>query len=353
MRDNVVEELRQIQPDNEAKQKMVDILKRFHAEDEADFMDEDASEESTLSEETIEKILSGGEVSIDDLSAEEKKRFQRAVASGELSKMIEPWEPWWLKPSVRTLSLSQEGSQLVQPLVNQQKAAVSSHEDLESNDSTEIPSGPETPLPPLRKLCSQQPSPLVVVNLIDIIYSYCFTLRLYNGDWHMDAEGSAMVLLSVSSVLGSGRQPETVREALCLCLEQTCSPAYKHMGGFQFGLGLIDDLMTLLSHGGSALICSLCDLQRLIQAGGRDLRSEKRDRPKRGGVSNKLKHAERKVFFMMCWVHEQQGEAWSSLADIVRADKASAVDFRGRKSNFREMEQRAEGMDKLLIEEVA
>lgn len=31
-------------------------------------------------------------VSFDDLSAKEKKLFQRAIASGVLSKMIEPWK---------------------------------------------------------------------------------------------------------------------------------------------------------------------------------------------------------------------------------------------------------------------
>ncbi|KAK9275238.1 hypothetical protein L1049_022500 [Liquidambar formosana] len=87
MRENVVEELRHMQPDDETKRKMLDILKRFHSEEDADSMDED---DSSLSEETIQKILSGGEVNFDDLSPEEKKRFQRAVASGELSKMIEP-----------------------------------------------------------------------------------------------------------------------------------------------------------------------------------------------------------------------------------------------------------------------
>ncbi|XWS61555.1 hypothetical protein CRYUN_Cryun07bG0135300 [Craigia yunnanensis] len=81
---------------------MLEILKRFHSEEEADPSDEDV-DDSTLSDETIQKILLGGEVNFADLSLEEKKRFQRAVASGELSKMIEPWDPWWLKPVARTI----------------------------------------------------------------------------------------------------------------------------------------------------------------------------------------------------------------------------------------------------------
>ncbi|KAI7994795.1 Zinc finger HIT domain-containing protein 2 [Camellia lanceoleosa] len=348
MRENVVEEMRQLQPDDENKQKMLDILKRFHSEEEMDNMDED---DSTLSEETIQKILSGYEISVDDLSAEEKKHFQRAVASGELSKLIEPWEPWWLKPSARTISLSREGTQLVQPVAKQETVA-SPPDDLGSDQSYEIPPGPETPLPPISKLSPTEPSPLLAVHLVDIIYSYCFTLRLYNGDWQSDPIGSATVVLSVSSVLGQGGQPEIVLEAVSHCLEQTCSPAFRHMGGLQFGLGVLDDVISLLSLGGSALVCLLCDLQRLIQAAEGELKSEKPWKSKKSEMRGKLKLAERKVYFIMCWVHEQPGEAWSSLAAIVKAEKSSTMEFGGSKGVNLRMESKVETRGKALIEEV-
>ncbi|XP_042482411.1 zinc finger HIT domain-containing protein 2-like [Macadamia integrifolia] len=41
MRENVVEEFRQLQPNDETKRKMLDILKRLHTEEEMDDMDED------------------------------------------------------------------------------------------------------------------------------------------------------------------------------------------------------------------------------------------------------------------------------------------------------------------------
>ncbi|KAK4848723.1 hypothetical protein QYF36_016551 [Acer negundo] len=346
MRENVVDEMRQMKSNDQTKQKMLDILKRFHSEEEVDVMDED---ESTLSEETIQKVLSGGRVNFDDLSADEKKLFQRAMASGELSKMIEPWEPWWLKPSARTISLSKQGTQLVQP-VPKQEASVPSDEDLESNESGEIPPGPETPLHPVSKLSSTEPSPLLAVHLVDIIYSYCFTLRVYNGDWQSDALGSALMVLSVSSVLGHGEQPETIREALSYCLEQTCS-SYKHMGGLKFGLAIIDDVVSLLSLGSSALVCSLCDLQRLIQAGEKDLKSDKTRKLRKLEIRSKLKLAERKIYFIMCWVHEQLGEAWSSSATILRAEKISFADYGDSKGSVK-MESKAEPRSKIMIEEI-
>ena len=41
MRENVTEELKQIQPEDESKRKMLDILKRFHLEEEMESDGED------------------------------------------------------------------------------------------------------------------------------------------------------------------------------------------------------------------------------------------------------------------------------------------------------------------------
>ncbi|KAK7308678.1 hypothetical protein VNO77_42298 [Canavalia gladiata] len=347
MKENVVQELQQMQPDEQTKNKMLDILKRFHSEEETDGMDEDSSAGSTLSEEIMEKLLSGQEISFDDLSLEEKKRFHRAIAYGELSKMIEPWDPWWSKPSARKIRLSKGGTQLVQPLSEQELA-----DDIESDESSYIPLGPEIPLPPLSRLSSKEPSPLLTVHLVDILYSYCFTLRLYNGDWRSDALGSVMVVLSVSSVLGQGMQPETVLEALCHCLEQVCSPAYRHMGGLQFGLCVIDDVISLLGLGTPALVCALCDMRRLIQEGGKEAKPEKPSKLQKDGIrSSTVKMAERKIYFIMCWVHEQPEEAWSSLAAIVRAEKTSAMEFQWS-NKAEKLNNKAKIKGKSLIEEI-
>lgn len=347
MRENVMEELQHLQPDDGSKQKMLDILKRFHSEDEADIMDED---DSLLSEETIQKVLSGNQLSFEDLSAEEKKHFQRAVASGELSKLIKPWEPWWSKPSAKYISLGQDGTQLVQPLVKED-TAVSSEDGIESDPLHDVPLGPDSPLPSVSKLSAAGPSPLLAVHLVDIMYSYCFTLRLYNGDWQSDPIGSATVLLSVSSVLGQGGLPETVLEALSHCMEQTCSPAFRHMGGLQFALGLINDTIALLHLDTPALVCMLCDLRRLIQHAEKNLKSEKSRKSKSSEIKTKLKSAERKVYFIMCWAHEQPQEAWSSIAAIVEAEKSRLVEFIGSKTSVPKM-KKVQNEGKPLIKEV-
>ncbi|XP_023733054.1 uncharacterized protein LOC111880876 [Lactuca sativa] len=335
MRDNVMEEMKQMEPADETKQKMLDILRRFHSEEEDDSMEDDGLTDASLSEETIEKIMSGVEITFDDLSTEEKKHFQRAVASGQLSKMIEPWDPWWLKPSAKTISLSPQGTQLVQPVTpNEPDPAVPS-----------VPPGPTTALPPVNTLIgSTQPSPLLPVHLVDILYSYCFTLRVYNGEWESDAVGSTVTVMSVSNVLGQGGQPETVSEAVAHCLEQACGPAFGHMGGAQFGLAVLDDVASVLDLGSDGLVCALCDLHRMIRNGMKEMKGCDME------MKRKLKGGERKVYFLMCWVHEQGGEVWSSLVGLVMAEKNVAMEYvgNGKKGDWRKEERKG----KVVIEEV-
>lgn len=322
MRENVVDELRQVRSDDQTKTKMLEILKRFHSEEEegedwgTDSITDDEGSGLTLPEEIIQKILTGDEVNIEDLSLEERKGFQRALASGELSKMIEPWKPWWLRPSARTISLGTGGTQLVQCVAEEEE------EEEEAAMVSEIPRGPDTPLLSLSKLSSTNPSPLLPLHLLDIVYSYCFTLRIYNGEWQSDSLGSATMVLTVSSVLGQNSQPESVKEVLSFCLEKTCSSAYKNLGGgLKFGLNLVDDVVHLLSLGNAALVCLLCDLHRLIHGAIEEGKSAGRD------LKKKLKLAERKVYFVMCWVNEQTPEVWAALESSVRAEKNSMVEL--------------------------
>jgi hypothetical protein len=238
--------------------------------------------------------------------------------------MIEPWTPWWEKPSARSISLGPDGSQLIRQVNAEVTAVPYPDPKTDQEDSiNEIPEGPESPLPSLKQLTRTEPSPSLAVHLVDILYSYCFTLRLYNGDWHSDPLGASTVALSMSKVMGQDAKPETVPEALTACIEETCSPAYRHTGGFRFAIGLVDDVITILSLGQNALICALCDFHRLVEVGKSMLKAEKVGKTERAQSSTKLRSAARKLFFMTCWVHEQPNEAWPSLARIVQVQKAS------------------------------
>lgn len=68
-------------------------------------------------------------------------------------------------------------------------------------------------------------SPNLVYHLADILYSYCYTMRLYNGDVSFDFDGACNVMVSISSVLGLnvGEIP-SVRYALNQCVNNAKDP---------------------------------------------------------------------------------------------------------------------------------
>lgn len=178
---------------------------------------------------------------LEDLSVSEMKAFQRAIAGGKFSHMIKPWEPWWAHPLAHTISLSKDGTPLVQPLEEvANRGALPMNLELVSQldsetgvESSEIPAPPDKPLQAIKDLAPKPPSPLLGVHLIEAVYGYCFMLRLFNGDWESDPLDAALVLLDVARILGDGASPESVGGALAECLETICSPALKHAGGYR------------------------------------------------------------------------------------------------------------------------
>lgn len=149
--------------------------------------------------------------------------------------MIEPWIPWWTHPLAHKVALTKSGTQLVQPLqVKGEASEITLSSDENLSDGSGIPAPPDTPLQAIKDLTSKQPSPLLGVHLTEAVYGYCFTLRLFNGDWESDPLDAALVLLGISKVLGDGASPESVGAALAGCLESVCSPSFKHAGGYRF-----------------------------------------------------------------------------------------------------------------------
>lgn len=70
-----------------------------------------------------------------------------------------------------------------------------------STTASALPPPPRRALPPLAALTRAQPSPLLQYHLLDLLYGYCFVLRLYNGDCSTDPGEAADVLFSLSAVL--------------------------------------------------------------------------------------------------------------------------------------------------------
>lgn len=125
-------------------------------------------DESTYAEDETDQENSGFEVS-------SNKHFN-------IQTEVEPWEAWWEKKVIANFP---------KPITT----------------------------PP------RQFSASLIFHLVDILYSYCYTMRLYNGDVSFDFEGACNVLVSISSVLelNAGELP-SVKYALNQCVNNTKDP---------------------------------------------------------------------------------------------------------------------------------
>ncbi|BBN06245.1 zinc finger HIT domain-containing protein 3 [Marchantia polymorpha subsp. ruderalis] len=390
MRENVLEGLHDLHATSEVKEKTLDMLKRLHfdeagrsiLEDESLATCDDAEAEfegdegTFFSNRTLQLIAEGRDLTLDELSEEERKAFMRSLAAGEVSHLIQPWNPWWLNPLAKTVSITKQGSRLVQPVHSSddnhsRQPEISRGDEVEEVelDFSEVPAPPSEPLSPLKKLTQKEPSPLLPVHLSEVIYAYCFTLRYYNGDWRSEPLEATLAFFSVSHVMGQAAVPESVGVAFAEALKTVCSPVFKHAGGFAFGLALFDDCAAVLQLGRACIICALADLRRMLENAKRDLElelvSSKKTEPVgnqesergselrvsstklkagplavktsrnttkiRSGRKNEMMKIEaglRKLFFMLCWTNEQMDEVFSSLAALVETEKARALETR-------------------------
>lgn len=138
-----------------------------------------------------------------------------------------------------------------------------------------IPEPLTEPLPALRSLTAAQPSPTLGWQLLDILYAYCCTMRVYHGDPRVDPAEAAATALALSASLkppeaGAGAGPASSAEtALLECL--VCAARLQLAGGGDggsraFAISVLCDVATLAAGGRPATLCALADLRRLLSA---------------------------------------------------------------------------------------
>lgn len=78
---------------------------------------------------------------------------------------------------------------------------------------------PQPLIPPPEKV-----SPLLPYHLSDILYSYCYVMRLYNGDVSFDIEGAAEAIVAISAVLYGKPDLHSVKQAISECISNSRRP---------------------------------------------------------------------------------------------------------------------------------
>lgn len=294
------------------------------------------------------------------------------MAAGQLADVVQPWDPWWTSTAAARLELGAGGT----PLVAAAEGPLASADpDAPAAPDSGLPAPPSRPLPPLSALTKALPSPLLRYQLLDLLYCYCYTLRLYNGDYAWEAAAAADVLFALSAVLAAAPSAPSSSaaggddSAACMllgCVQRACQPPVGSRDSRGLAIGVLADVAAVLQLGRAVVLTALMDTSRLVEAarqqleegsGGSSSRSRQVGirwtvclRGAAGGcwtgcggcyaapaghpppplpaqplqeqkeLRRLLVAAERKLLFFLSWANEQPGELYELLALAAAAE---------------------------------
>jgi hypothetical protein len=288
----------------------------FHESDQED--DDDGESSLGISVKTLERLRlkaeSGQSVDVTDLTDRERKDFERAAASGDLSREVETWNPWWL---------TREGNEIIATSSGQRVVAESGEFASSadgSEDGTGIPPLPAQALPSSRSLVRRQaPSHSVRWHVLETMCTYCMVQRYFNGDWTCDEAHAIAVLLRVSSALAAGlegapaKAASTSRSALRGCLERS---QQEQLGLKPFsGTAALRDTCALHGCGRGGVLAALEHIRRLFERQASKQTSSECKRKRREAAQ-----VERKLFFMQAYANDMVDSDFRELSEKVAAE---------------------------------
>jgi len=223
-----VDALKNTKASKEDRLQIMQVLRKFQEEEDHDV---DGMYEELESMDLDDPDL------FDKLPKHLQQDFARALREGQIDANVPIWDPWWL---LDDQTLVQEITDTPQP-----KA---------------IP-WPSEELPPLSSMIKREPSIKLYNNLLDILYAYAYTWRLYNGDPTGDAVSTVSCILQLSKVLSDG----IVYDAGFLAIEEAIASSRNPLvhTSLDFSLHVLTDILHILKCK-SHLVGALWDIYRFM-----------------------------------------------------------------------------------------
>jgi len=287
-KENVEHELKLQNSSKDDKQKIQSILNKMNKE-------EDLSEEDD--EELNDKLFDAlqnvnlDDLTLDQLPPELQAKFKHDIIEGKIQ--VNGWIPWW-----KTHNLT-ENSKI------QEITKVSNEE----NTNTTIPLI-LSPIPPLNTLTKATPSSLLRFNLINILYSYAFAFKLFNGDTTDSNVELLSIILDISTVLSTNNVFQSLQSAIEKSIEFSLKPSI--LNNKVFSISIIQDISILLSSR-RGILMALSELHTLFQKASSQL-EKKKDR-QYDSQEKLLKPATKKIFFYICWINELPTDYFMSIKE--------------------------------------
>ncbi|XP_064386881.1 zinc finger HIT domain-containing protein 2-like [Halichondria panicea] len=275
----VMRDLKNSERSPEDKQRMMELLQRFEAENATQLQ---GAESDTPS---LEERLAGldidcteGELVWQRLTAQEKREFNDMIKSGAAGDLLDAYTPWW------------EASSKVTPV--------------ESDSDITVRSRPALPTDlPLLSSTVKTVSPCVKYTVLNVLYAYAYTVRLFNGGHSELPLQSSQALLELATSLCQNVVFNSVREATGSAI----SLAHQNHDLFnskEFSLFVLQDVLSIVSDQSSHdchVIRALSDVHTLFKLAHRVVKSSKSGD---GGETKNVWQARKKAFFLLVWTSE-------------------------------------------------
>eukprot|EP00026_Physarum_polycephalum_P004990 Phypoly_transcript_05016.p1 GENE.Phypoly_transcript_05016~~Phypoly_transcript_05016.p1 ORF type:complete len:419 (+),score=72.43 Phypoly_transcript_05016:791-2047(+) len=312
----------------------VDIVAEMMKEGDSEDEDEEGDAMHKLQNMNLDEADTDTILSM--LTPEQQEEFRDSIAKGKIGNWVDVWSPWWL--------LEEEKK----PLVTQ----ISSDEE-----EPTIPKEP-TPLPKieddllkLSSITAHPPSPMLGFNLVEIVYAYAYTLRLFNGDWTSDPVDAATTLSTLSSVLSSNAVQASCVSAIQDVVRRSLQPPIS--AAKEFSISIILDTANILSQK-RFVLAALSNLREMflaveasvkktVNASKMSTKTNPANEPKTGTNSKsnisrpqpknkqdtikQIALQTRKAYFYLVWSNEEDERKFEQLSDKARDEWTEQCKF--------------------------
>ncbi|XP_055348128.1 zinc finger HIT domain-containing protein 2-like [Paramacrobiotus metropolitanus] len=282
-RDCVMENLARQNSSGKGARKIIELIQKLEENPDSN-PDMFASDEAPAAAQvrSLDERLRGLDLDEDGdkiwerLTAEEKREFEEFAEKSDLSLLIDVWTPWWTR-------------ELIRPKIS---------EISDSATASILSSRPDIPAlfpaPDLSALFQRHPPhPSVPFALINLLYAYALTARLYNGDHATMAAPAADNLLELSCGLRGDRVLQSPAEAVLAVLDDADRSSVKgSLAARTFrSLGMRDVVQIVADE--VFVAAALADIRRVCRTAWKERGKEK-----------KLADAFKKAEYFLAWMEE-------------------------------------------------
>lgn len=268
--------------DTEEKRQMLDLLRRFEAENDEILEDDDDDDDDNQADDLAERLATLDIETADPaeiwsrLSAKERTAFEQLLQNhANVNDLLTEYEPWWCSHDV---------APRIQAL----------DDDDDYVTTTNIPQLPD-PLPNIESMVKTI-HPDLGWYLCSILMSYCYMMRHFMGDVREDVP-STITCLEETSILFSGKTQLSSMEDVLVDLMDRLRDSDQAAANKELIVMLLDDVIQLLEAPSSMYaVLAMADVDRLLHDGIKYYSTKKDKRAK-----HKVFLAEKKAHFYLAY----------------------------------------------------